>query len=112
MNFLKMSVHYRDKVEFFDVKGILGDEKDIEWRQQKYGENCFPTPPTQSILGLIFNHAFKDETLKILMAASALSAIIEWNDNGFKGNGWFSGTSILITFLLVTIISSISAYNC
>jgi hypothetical protein len=50
--------------------------------------------------------------LKILMAASAMSAIIEWNENGFRGAGWISGSSILVTFLLVTIISSISAYNC
>ena len=59
MNFLKKSVHYRDKVEFFDVKGILGDDKDVEWRQQRFGTNVFPTPPTQSVMGLIML-AFKD----------------------------------------------------
>ena len=56
--------------------------------------------------------ACKDDLLKILLPASVISAIIEYNDNGFESGGWISGASIFLTFVVITIISSVSAFNC
>ena len=46
------------------------------------------------------------------MASSLMSAIIEYNTNGFSGGGWISGLSIFMTFIVITLISSVSAFNC
>jgi hypothetical protein len=62
-------------------------------------------------MGLI-SDAFAEPMMKILIAASVLSILIEYNDTGLKGGGWLDGASILYTYLAVTIVSSISAYNC
>ena len=50
--------------------------------------------------------------LKILIAASVMSTIISYNEHGFDGGGWLSGASILLTVIVITVISSISAFNC
>lgn len=50
--------------------------------------------------------------LKILIVASILSVIVEYQEGGLEGGGWISGASIICTFLTVTIVSSISAYKC
>lgn len=45
LTFRNDSIHFREmkKVSFNDdIRGILGDETDIKWRQEKYGVNHYP----------------------------------------------------------------------
>lgn len=44
-NFPQSSIHWRNKVSLNDgedKKGIIGDEKDLQYRLIKYGDNIFP----------------------------------------------------------------------
>jgi len=84
---------------------------DIEWRKRLYGTNNFPTFKIKSVASLI-SEAFGDSMLKILVVASILSILIEISNNNLRNNGWLQPASLILTFLVVTIVSSISAHNC
>ena len=93
-------------------KDYIGlNKQNVKANQDAYGKNKYPRPKTKSVMDLI-NDALKDQILKILIATSILSLIFELNAGGFKEGGWILGASILLTFLAIAVVSSISAYNC
>lgn len=49
--------------------------------------------------------------MKLLMASSILSVVIALShEKGIKHGDWIPGTSLMATVLIITFISSISAY--
>lgn len=64
-----------------DRKGIIGDEKDLEWRKIKYGDNVPIEQKSKSFWILLFDN-FRDDMLKVMFASSLLSIIVEYRENG------------------------------
>jgi P-type Ca2+ transporter type 2C len=52
-----------------------------------------------------------DNMLKILMVGAIVSIVVGVAQRGYK-TGWIEGGTILITFLLVTIIDAFNAIQC
>ena len=50
--------------------------------------------------------------IKILMATSILSMIVEWVYESLNDGGWISGVSFMTTCILIVVLSSLSSYNC
>ena len=89
----------------------MANDEDKIWRRDRYGDNVFPIQKTKGVKA-IFMEGLSDSMMKILIAASFLSIIVEYLVNHFKNEGWILGASMLFTLVLVTILSSYSAYNC
>ena len=92
LDFKPDSPHYRDlkKVNFHDdTRGILGDEADKKWRQEKYGVNLYPKKKSQSMWNLLFNRN-SGLLLKILTTCSILNIIMGYTQPELK-NDWISG---------------------
>ena len=81
------------------------NEKDLKWRENKWGNNHLPPEKENSIIAHIIE-CFQDPTLKVLLAASIVSLISGVLKDGIK-SGWIEGTAI---FFAVFIVVSISSY--
>ena len=91
--------------------GIQNDKEDKKWRIKQYGTNHYPHKKPRGILVLIYD-GLQEGMIKILMATSILSMIVEWVYNSLKDGGWISGVSFMATCILIVVLSSLSSYNC
>lgn len=91
--------------------GILDDKEDKKWRVKVYGTNKYPHKKTRGIFHLIYD-GLRDQMIKILMATSILSMIVEWVYDSLKDGGWISSVSFMTTCLMIVVLSSLSSYNC
>ena len=85
------------------------NERDLKWREQKWGNNKLPPEQENSILQHIIN-CFEDPTLRVLLVASIVSLIIGVAKDGLK-TGWIEGTAIFFAVFLVVSISSYMNYQ-
>ncbi|KAJ9700467.1 hypothetical protein PVL29_005992 [Vitis rotundifolia] len=93
-----------------DVKnGIHGAAKDVAWRQEAFGSNTYPRPPTKSFFHFVVE-AFKDITILVLLACATLSLCFGIKEHGLK-EGWYDGGSILVAVFLVISVSAVSNYR-
>jgi hypothetical protein len=53
-----------------------------------------------------------DNILKVMLASSLLSIVIEWQEDNQEEGGWLSGATILVTFAFVCILESLVAFRC
>ena len=92
------------------VNGLSSSNKqDLEWRENKWGNNHLPPEKENSILEHIIE-CFEDPTLRVLLAASIVSLIIGVAKDGIK-TGWIEGTAIFFAVFLVVSISSYMNYQ-
>ena len=93
-----------------DVKnGIHGAAKDVAWRQEAFGSNTYPRPPTKSFFHFVVE-AFKDLTILVLLVCATLSLCFGIKEHGLK-EGWYDGGSILVAVFLVISVSAVSNYR-
>ncbi|CBI26322.3 unnamed protein product, partial [Vitis vinifera] len=84
-----------------DVKnGIHGAAKDVAWRQEAFGSNTYPRPPTKSFFHFVVE-AFKDLTILVLLVCATLSLCFGIKEHGLK-EGWYDGGSILVALSKVS----------
>ena len=92
------------------VNGLSSSNKqDLEWRENKWGNNHLPPEKENSILEHIIE-CFEDPTLRVLLAASIVSLIIGVAKDGIK-TGRIEGTAIFFAVFLVVSISSYMNYQ-
>lgn len=77
------------------------DPREVQARLDRYGENVLPTRKPPTLLG-IFLHQFKSPLIYILLAAAAVSLVLqEFTDAGF----------IFIVLLLNATLGTIQEWN-
>ncbi|XP_031112702.1 putative calcium-transporting ATPase 13, plasma membrane-type [Ipomoea triloba] len=89
--------------------GINGDTEDISRRNEVYGRNTYPRPPTKSLFQFVWD-MFKDPTIIILLVCAALSLAFGMKEDGAK-EGWYDGGSIFVAVFLVISVSAISDFR-
>jgi P-type Ca2+ transporter type 2C len=80
----------------------------VATRRMLYGENSLPTAPRKSFWTL-FTETFEDATLRILMAAAAVSLVIGMYDD--PTTGYVEGCAILAACLIVSVVTAGNDYQ-
>ncbi|RVW23005.1 putative calcium-transporting ATPase 13, plasma membrane-type [Vitis vinifera] len=89
--------------------GIRGAVEDVAERQETFGSNTYPRPPTKSFFYFVLE-AFKDLTILILLACATLSLGFGIKEHGLK-EGWYDGGSIFVAVFLVISVSAVSNFR-
>ncbi|KAL6343702.1 hypothetical protein AAG906_025067 [Vitis piasezkii] len=89
--------------------GIHGAVEDVAERQETFGSNTYPRPPTKSFFYFVLE-AFKDLTILILLACATLSLGFGIKEHGLK-EGWYDGGSIFVAVFLVISVSAVSNFR-
>ena len=102
--------HLKDVFKTDFINGLSSSNKDdLEWRENKWGNNKLPPEKENSILAHIIE-CFEDPTLRVLLVASIVSLIIGVAKDGLT-TGWIEGTAIFFAVFLVVSISSYMNYQ-
>jgi len=102
--------HLKDVFKTDFINGLSSSNKDdLEWRENKWGNNKLPPEKENSILAHIIE-CFEDPTLRVLLIASIVSLIIGVAKDGLT-TGWIEGTAIFFAVFLVVSISSYMNYQ-
>ena len=80
----------------------------VATRRVLYGENSLPTAPRKTFWTL-FTETFEDATLRILMAAAAVSLVIGMYDD--PTTGYVEGCAILAACLIVSVVTAGNDYQ-
>lgn len=86
--------------------GIIGDERDVAERRQRYGDNKPKPRKTKTICGIICEQ-LKDMFVILLGIAAVVSLTVGVIESGWK-EGWLDGVSILVAILIITGVNTIN----
>ncbi|KAI9182980.1 hypothetical protein H9P43_003896 [Blastocladiella emersonii ATCC 22665] len=76
-------------------------------RQDRFGINLIPPPPSETILGIVWGTIKEDPIIKILIASAAVTLII-----GFiQHDGWIEGLAILCAVIIVLTVTAGNDYS-
>ncbi|RVW22996.1 Calcium-transporting ATPase 12, plasma membrane-type [Vitis vinifera] len=98
-----------DALKTHTKNGIHGAVEDVAERQETFGSNTYPRPPTKSFFYFVLE-AFKDLTILILLACATLSLGFGIKEHGLK-EGWYDGGSIFVAVFLVISVSAVSNFR-
>lgn len=88
--------------------GLNENEKgDLMTRQESYGCNMVPQPPTKTWWFLFFE-TFEDQTVIILIVSAIVSLIVGLYES--LTSGWIEGTAILAAVLIVAVVTACNNY--
>jgi len=88
--------------------GLKSDLADLDQRVNKFGENTFPKPPSQSWMEM-FIESFEDTTLIILIVSAVVSFAVGYYEDPSKG--WIEGAAILAAVLIVAVVTASNNYS-
>lgn len=88
--------------------GLPADPAILRDRQEKFGKNQFPEPPSATWLEL-FLESFEDTTIIVLVVAAVVSFAVGVYEDPQKG--WIEGVAILSAVLVVAIVTATNNYN-
>ena len=88
--------------------GIEGKADDIKSRMDKYGSNEPILKEPLTLYEIIMDN-FEDPTMRILVAAAAVSLVLGVMSEGYA-KGWIEGTSILVAVVIVVGVGSFNNY--
>ncbi|KAL0435680.1 UNVERIFIED_CONTAM: Calcium-transporting ATPase 12, plasma membrane-type [Sesamum radiatum] len=89
--------------------GVHGDEEDLSKRRMAFGSNTYQKPPPKGLIHFVVE-AFRDTTILILLACSALSLAFGIREHGAR-EGWYEGGSIFVAVFLVVAVSAASNFR-
>ncbi|ORZ29734.1 hypothetical protein BCR44DRAFT_1494089 [Catenaria anguillulae PL171] len=83
------------------------DAVDAIPRQEAFGVNLVPPPPSQTILEMIIENIKEDPIIKILILGAIVTLII----GGIQGDGWVEGIAILSAVAIVLTVTAGNDYS-
>ncbi|KAJ8637173.1 hypothetical protein MRB53_011440 [Persea americana] len=90
------------------VKGISGNEEELNWRQKEYGSNAYKKPPGRSFFFAL--QASKDRIILVLLVHAVLSLAFGIMNHGLK-KGLYDGGRIIIAISLVVVIRATTKFG-
>lgn len=83
--------------------------KDAQLRQELFGKNVIPPPPSESILEMVVGQIKEDIILKVLIIGAAV--VIALGTIICPATGWIEGITILVAVVIVLTVTSANDYS-
>ncbi|KAG5469373.1 hypothetical protein LSCM1_02590 [Leishmania martiniquensis] len=86
-------------------------------RQARYGANCLPQPPIESIWHFIKDSIQDDRVVQILIGAALISMVLGLTTPDFRTGeidlamGWIEGAAIFVSVFIVTMVNAVNDYR-